>query len=120
MEAFRPTPAGNASGRGCSSLVRVDPKTKSVKKVGNGKGSPYGINVDMFGRIWIADDERFLFVRIELGDEIDLAENNDLQIYLDTDANADTGLPIGGIGAELEWRFGDREGFFRWEGDKRA
>ena len=43
------------SGRGCGQLVRVDPKTKSVKNVGKGGGSPYGINVDMFGKIWVAD-----------------------------------------------------------------
>ncbi len=43
------------SGRGCGQLVRVDPKTNSVKNVGKGGGSPYGINVDMFGKIWVAD-----------------------------------------------------------------
>ena len=43
------------AGRGCSALLRVDPKTKSVQNVGKGGGSPYGINVDMFGRIWVAD-----------------------------------------------------------------
>ncbi|MBP47866.1 MAG: hypothetical protein CMH53_07990 [Myxococcales bacterium] len=44
------------AGRGCSELVRADPKTKAVSKHGNGgKGSPYGINVDMFGRLWIAN-----------------------------------------------------------------
>ena len=48
------------SGRGCSSLVRVDPLTKSVTNVGHGgKGSPYGINVDMFGKIWIANTTNY-------------------------------------------------------------
>jgi endonuclease/exonuclease/phosphatase family metal-dependent hydrolase len=65
-----------------------------------------------FGRLWIADDDRFLFLRLEMGDEIDLSENNDLRIYLDTDNNGGTGSPVAGIGAELEWRFGDRQGFF--------
>jgi len=65
-----------------------------------------------FGRLWIADDDRFLFLRLEVGAELDLSENNSLRIYLDTDNNAGTGMPVAGIGAELEWRFGDRQGFF--------
>jgi endonuclease/exonuclease/phosphatase family metal-dependent hydrolase len=65
-----------------------------------------------FGRIWIADDDRFLFLRLEVGAELDLSENNSLRIYLDTDNNAGTGMPVAGIGAELEWRFGDRQGSF--------
>jgi endonuclease/exonuclease/phosphatase family metal-dependent hydrolase len=70
-----------------------------------------GSGVD-FGRLWIADDDRFLFLRLEVGDELDLSENNDLRIFLDTDDDADTGTPVAGIGAELEWRFGQRQGFF--------
>jgi hypothetical protein len=65
-----------------------------------------------FGRLWIADDDRFLFLRLEVGQELDLSENNSLRIYLDTDDNAATGTPVAGIGAELEWRFGDRQGTF--------
>ena len=37
-------------------------------------------------------------------------------IYLDTDANAQTGLAVAGIGAELEWRLGDRTGTFYYQG----
>ncbi len=73
--------------------------------------TPNGGAVD-FGQLWIADDERFLFLRVEVGDEVDLSENNSIRVYLDTDNNAGTGIPIGGIGAELEWRCGDRTGFF--------
>ncbi len=44
------------SGRGCDSLVRVDPTTGSVKKLQPNTGySPYGINVDAFGKIWTAN-----------------------------------------------------------------
>ena len=71
-----------------------------------------GSGVD-FRRLWIADDDRFLFLRVEFGDEIDASENNQVRLYLDTDADAMTGLPVGGIGAELEWRLGERTGVFR-------
>ena len=42
------------SGRGCASLVRVDPITKAVEHISLTKGYPYGINVDVFGKIWLA------------------------------------------------------------------
>ncbi|MHC4317856.1 MAG: endonuclease/exonuclease/phosphatase family protein [Planctomycetota bacterium] len=70
-----------------------------------------GSGVD-FGRLWIADDDRFLFLRLEVGAEIDLSENNNLRMFLDTDDSAATGTPVAGIGAELEWRFGERQGTF--------
>lgn len=78
-----------------------------------GDGGSSGIDL---GRVWLADDDRFLFLRFELGVEVSLQESNDLRLYLDTDANSDTGLEINGIGAELEWRFGERAGTFRHEG----
>ena len=78
-----------------------------------GDGGSNGVD---FQRLWIADDQRFLFLRFELGAETDLSENNGLRIYLDTDANSQTGLAIAGIGAELEWRMGSRSGTFYYQG----
>lgn len=66
-------------------------------------------NLD-FHRLWIAHDEDYIFFRLEIGAEINLQEENSLVLYLDTDDNAATGKPILGLGAELEWRFGDRAG----------
>ncbi len=41
------------AGRGCSKLLRADPKTKQVTQHGGGKQyNAYGINVDVFGHIW--------------------------------------------------------------------
>ena len=41
------------AGRGCSKLIRADPKTKQVSQHGGGKQyNAYGINVDVFGNIW--------------------------------------------------------------------
>jgi len=55
-------------------------------------------------------DENYFFFYIELNTEINLQDNNDLTIYLDTDQNANTGLEIHGLGAELSYSFGDRQG----------
>lgn len=78
-----------------------------------GDGAPGGID---FSTLYAADDDRFLFVRIDLGRETLLNEGNGLVLYLDTDANSQTGFAVGGIGAELEWRFGQRNGYFRYGG----
>lgn len=65
-----------------------------------------------FGRLWVANDERFLFLHIEVGTEISLQNGNDITLFLDTDNNPSTGTQVYGIGAEFEWNFGNRTGFF--------
>lgn len=76
--------------------------------VGDSTGGPD------FVALAVADDDHNLFVKIEASSSFDLSENNNLRLYLDTDLNASTGKSIGGIGAELEWRPGERSGtFFR-------
>lgn len=60
----------------------------------------------------IAHDDRFLFLKIDANQSFDLSEQNALRVFLDTDNDPDTGTSIGGIGAELEWRFGQRVGFY--------
>lgn len=65
-----------------------------------------------FVALAVADDDHNLFLKIEASSSFDLSENNNLRLYLDTDLNASTGKSIGGIGAELEWRPGERSGTF--------
>ncbi|MCB0851768.1 MAG: T9SS type A sorting domain-containing protein, partial [Bacteroidetes bacterium] len=63
-----------------------------------------------FGKLWITNDQENLFLRIEVGGEINLQDNNYITLYLDTDNNASTGIPAHGIGAELSYNFGQRLG----------
>lgn len=72
-----------------------------------GDGGASGIDL---GNLWIANDHRFLFLRFELGGERSLDEGNNLRVYIDADGQVSTGLAIAGIGAEIEWRFGQRIG----------
>lgn len=65
-----------------------------------------------FGRLWIANDENWLHVCLEVGGEINLQGDNRITIFLDTDNDAATGQQWHGIGAELGWTFGNRIGFF--------
>lgn len=74
-------------------------------------GDNNGHDIDI-GHIWAANDDRFLFLRIEVGGEINLQTDNELTLYLDTDHRRDTGFRVNGIGAELRWVFGRRSGTF--------
>lgn len=65
--------------------------------------SPAGIHVK---RVWVANDDRFLYLKIEVDREIILQEVNPIALLLDTDNNASNG-------AELRWLFGSRQGTFQ-------
>ncbi|MFC2083963.1 endonuclease/exonuclease/phosphatase family protein [Bacteroidota bacterium] len=69
-------------------------------------------NID-FGKLWISNDEQFLFLSIEVGDEINIQDGNDITIYIDSDNNDSSGFTVGGIGAEIEFNFGGKWGKFR-------
>ncbi len=60
----------------------------------------------------VANDEKYLFLRLEIDEQVVLTDNNDLTLFIDGDNNGLTGLAVNGIGADLELRFGDREGRF--------
>jgi hypothetical protein len=65
-----------------------------------------------FGRVWVANDQDYLYIRFETEGEVQPDEQQDMQLFLDTDMNAGTGTAFGGIGADLVWRFGQRTGTF--------
>ncbi len=67
-------------------------------------------------RMWGANDDDFLFIRIEFDREITLLDNNPVILFLDTDNDITTGYDPDIIGAELQWEFGDRRGTFYNEG----
>ncbi|MBN2358073.1 MAG: endonuclease/exonuclease/phosphatase family protein, partial [Deltaproteobacteria bacterium] len=71
-----------------------------------GDRGPGGLDL---GGLWLADDGERFYLRIDLGAEIQLQDNNALRIYLDTDDNPASGQAVAGIGAELEWRLGSRQ-----------
>ena len=65
-----------------------------------------------FGVLKIANDEKYLFIYFETAAEISLQNDNEIHLYLDTDNDENTGHAINGIGAELNFTFGDRSGTF--------
>lgn len=76
----------------------------------SGDGPAFGID---FGRVWVANDHRHLFLRFETGREVQGDEQQSMRLYLDTDLDASTGVSYDGIGADLVWDFGLRSGSFR-------
>ena len=74
-------------------------------------GDAGGSGID-FGRLWLADDPRYLYLRFEVGPELLLNDGNNLNLALDTDNNAATGQSVNGIGADFVWRPGQKSGTF--------
>lgn len=70
-----------------------------------------------FGKLWISNDINYLYLCVEVGHKINLQASNDIILLLDADDNPNTGMKVNGVGAELTYNFGEREGeFFRQSG----
>jgi endonuclease/exonuclease/phosphatase family metal-dependent hydrolase len=66
-----------------------------------------------FADIKITYDNDFLFIYFNVHDgEYLMQDWNELHLYIDADYDSSTGHPINGIGAELDWYFGDRSGSY--------
>ncbi len=66
-----------------------------------------------FEYLKIANDDNFLFLSLEFQyGEILMQDWNDIHLFIDVDGDAETGHPVHGIGAELDWCFGCRSGTF--------
>ena len=74
-------------------------------------GTGDGDAVDLIA-VSVADTPETLHLLIEVADDLDLSENNELVLLIDTDDDPSTGLQREGIGAEIRFAFGDREGCF--------
>ncbi|MEO1257866.1 MAG: endonuclease/exonuclease/phosphatase family protein [Bacteroidota bacterium] len=64
-------------------------------------------------RMAVANDSTRLFIQIEMVQEINLTDDQNLTLYIDTDLNSSTGLSFNGIGAELVVNFGERDVVYR-------
>ena len=66
-----------------------------------------------FEYLKIANDNDFLFIYLEFQyDGILMQDWNDIHLYIDADANSETGQSVHGIGGVLDWCFGCRSGQF--------
>jgi len=58
----------------------------------------------------VINDEDILYIYFETDEFISLQNDNSIMLYIDSDDDPFTGKPINGIGAEIEFRFGERSG----------
>jgi len=65
-----------------------------------------------FSELKIFNDENYLYLMINCGYEISLANKNDLTLYIDTDFNVKTGKLYNGMSYNLKYNFGDKKGWF--------
>ena len=79
--------------------------TKYSDPSGDNTGGPFD-----FKNFWVSNDDDYLYFRIQTGDEIVLVNGNYMTLFIDADNNANTGRAINGVGAELEYTFGERDG----------
>ncbi len=88
---------------------QYDDWTTEAVKFEDAAGDVTGLDLLNFS---VANDEKYLFIRLEIDEQVVLTDNNDLTLFIDGDINNLTGLSANGIGAELELRLGDLEGRF--------
>jgi len=56
------------------------------------------------------NDKDILYIYFEIDSILSLQNNNSLTLFIDSDDNPKTGKSVNGIGAEIEFRFGERAG----------
>ena len=80
-------------------------------------GQADGMSAD-FSNVKITYDQEFLFVYFSFHNgEFLMQDWNAFHLYIDADNDSTTGLEYHGIGAELDWTFGQRQGVFYFNGE---
>jgi len=74
------------------------------------------INGPDIERLWMHNDDKYLYIRIDLSQEINLQSDNSLSLFIDVDQNANTGFKKNGLGSEFSFYFGDRNGYVNVNG----
>lgn len=75
----------------------------------NGDGNTSGID---FTDVRISNDDQYLYIYFDLKKEINIQQNNFITLFLDLDHQSSTGLNISGIGADLVYYLGPKNGKF--------
>lgn len=92
---------------------RFDDWTDEALLVEDDEGD--GGNID-FLNFSVSNDADYLYLRLEVAEEILLNDDHNIGFQIDTDNNSATGYQINGIGSELGWYFANRQGYFTSSG----
>lgn len=68
-------------------------------------------------KVWVSNDNENLYIRIDTDREFDIQDAENISIYIDADNNATTGFSANGIGSEITYYFGNRQGFLNTPND---
>ena len=73
----------------------------------SGDGNSSGVDIT---DVKFSNDDKNLFVYLDLTKEINIQENNKITIFIDADNSTSTGLQRNGIGVDISYTFGDKAG----------
>jgi endonuclease/exonuclease/phosphatase family metal-dependent hydrolase len=93
----------------------MDGKFDDWENISNGHVDSIGDGTGIdFHSFYVTNDENFLYLKFKLTPEIKLQEitTENPTLYIDGDNKSNTGLSVNGLGAELKWNFGTRNGSF--------
>ncbi len=97
-------------------IIRADENFKEWDIFPNlGEGKP-GSNSSKL--LKVINDDELLYIHFGTDSIVSLQNNNLLTLYLDTDNDPGTGKSVQGLGAEIEFRFGERLGVI-YQGNKK-
>ena len=65
-------------------------------------------------KVWVSNDDDNLYIRIDTDQEFDLQDGAQISILIDSDNDLTTGFSVKGIGTEIAYYFGSREGYLNF------
>ena len=66
-----------------------------------------------FDKLYMSNDDENIYLRIDIGQELNIQEIEDLVLYMDIDDDPNTGVSTQNFGADLVYGFGQRQGFVK-------
>jgi len=93
--------------------IRIDGQFDDWTQITTTDDSGDGFDIDIES-VSITNNAIDLFIKVTLNQEIDLLDSENLAIFIDADNNPETGFPVNGIGSEITYYFGDRNGFINF------
>ena len=87
---------------------------KSADLIVSEKGDHSGLDIT---DVWVSNDADHLYIRIDTDREFDIQDSENITIYIDADDNSATGYRANGLGSEISFYFGNRQGFLNYESD---
>lgn len=83
-----------------------------IDPIGDGESG----SVD-FDSLWVKEEYGFLLIRVRLNEEVLMQDGSGVDLLIDRDNDPETGEPLFGMGVDIEWQFGLRNGTLHLDGN---